>query len=124
LFVRYEPPVVPEDEVEAISTTQEADIEASLITVSQTAGVTSIVFSLIIADAWYTGGGEREIPMIRISASERDGATALALERAEQGEGQVEQTCERRGVDLEPGVCRVCDSGNLHYLTQDSMGSG
>jgi hypothetical protein len=47
LLVRYELPIVLEDEMEAISTTQEADLEAPLTTVSQTAGVTSIVFTLI-----------------------------------------------------------------------------
>jgi hypothetical protein len=47
LLVRYELPIVLEDEMEAISTTQEAGLEAPLTTVSQTAGVTSIVFTLI-----------------------------------------------------------------------------
>jgi hypothetical protein len=51
LSVRYELPIVLEDEVETVSIIQEAVLEAPLPTISQTAGVTSTVFPLISTKA-------------------------------------------------------------------------
>jgi hypothetical protein len=42
--------------------------------------------------------------MRRVRASERDDAITHALARAEQGEGQAEQTDARHGADRESGM--------------------